>query len=701
MGVTLGRRTFSSWVALWLLLAVAQGVYGQATVTTQYNGLTFAIDGQYFNQTQRPDWTPGAQYTLDVISPQISCGGRYTFSGWSNGGPKRQTVTASASPATYIAQFTVEYELTVEATPSGAGSVVRSSSPPADFYPNGAMVTLTAVPAAGYVFVGWSGDYSGNSNPLSVSMNNFRNVTAVFAPAGAAAVTLVTNPPGLKLVVDGTAVTTPAAYNWSPGSEHTVSVPSPQMIDSALRYSFDNWADSGGSTRTVTTPLTPVVMTANFTAQLPLTLSGAPQNGGTIQATPVTADGWARQFEQVRLQAIPAAGYRFDRWSGSTTSRETTVVVTMESARSVTANFLPSGGCAPRFTRAATTAGANGDLLSASVDAGAQCAWTASSDAAWVTFTGAASGLGNATLRFTVQANPSASSRSANIQLTGGAVLHVTQMAAGCSFSISTQTVTLPAAGGSISIPVNGSPACQWIAAPSVDWITLSPGQGAGGGTLTLAAQTNSGAARTASISVGGQTIQVLQKTALPVTPAFQDVPASDLFFDYIQILNQNVSGAGCASGSYCPSAATTRAQMAEWIVRALHGDSFSFPSTSYFTDVAATHPQFRFIQKLREMGITSGCDTNRYCPNDGVTRGQMAAFLVRARLAVTSSQPFPSPAPQGFSDVSPANLFFTHIQKLRELGVTGGCTATTYCPDQITTRGQMAVFLVRAFFTP
>lgn len=595
----------------------------------------------------------------------------------------------------------MEYELTVEATPSGAGSVVRSSSPPADFYPNGAMVTLTAVPAPGYVFVGWSGDYAGNSNPLSVSMNSFRNVTAVFAPAGVAAVTFVTNPPGLTLVVDGATVTTPAAYNWFPGSEHTVSVPSPQMVDSALRYSFDNWSDFGGSTRTVTTPLTPVVLTASLTPQLPLTVSGSPQNGGTIQATPVTADGWARQFEQVRLQAIPAAGYRFDRWSGSTTSRETTVVVTMESARSVTANFLPSGACTPRFTRGATTAGANGDLLSARVDAGAQCAWTASSDAPWVTFTGAASGLGNGTLRLNVQANPSASSRSANIQLAGGSALRVTQMAAGCTLSISTQTVTLPAAAGAVSIPLSSSPACQWIAPPSADWIAVSPAQGSGGGTLTLTAQTNSGAARTANISVGGQTIQILQKTALTVTPAFQDVPVSDLFFDYIQMLNQNVPGAGCGSGSYCPSAATTRAQMAEWIVRALHGESFSFPATAYFSDVPATHPQFRFVQKLREMGITSGCDANRYCPNDGVTRGQMAAFLVRARLAVNSSQPFPSPSPQGFSDVPPGNLFFNHIQKLRELGVTGGCTATTYCPDQITTRGQMAVFLVRAFFTP
>lgn len=46
-------------------------------------------------------------------------------------------------------------------------------------------------------------------------------------------------------------------------------------------------------------------------------------------------------------------------------------------------------------------------------------------------------------------------------------------------------------------------------------------------------------------------------------------------------------------------------------------------------------------------------------------------------------------------------NLFFPYIQKLRELGITLGCSATEYCPNSYTTEGQMALFLMRAFLVP
>jgi hypothetical protein len=635
-----------------------------------------------------------------VPSPQYNCGGKYTFTGWSNGGAIRQTITAPAAPTTYQARFSVEYHMDPEVSPVGGGTVTRSANAPEDYYPDGSTVTLTAVPASGYVFVGWSGDYSGNTNPLAVTITSFRRIVAVFAPAGVPAVTLTTNPPGLALTVDGGTVTAPAHFHWTPGSPHVISAPSPQPVDAGMRYVFDTWADVGGDSRTILTPLTPAVYTANFSAQMPLTVTAAPLQGGNIQATPAIPDGWAPQFASVRLVAVAAAGYRFDGWSGATTSRETAITVTMEASRSVTANFVPSGGCTPRFRRAAITAAAIGDILPVSVLAETQCAWSATSDAAWVSFPSGAAGSGNGTLRLLVQANPAASARTANVQI-AGATLRITQPGASCDFALTAQTVTAPASGGVVSSPVSGGAACQWSAAPGVDWITAAPAQGQGGGVLAYTAGANNGGIRSGSISVGGQTLQILQKSATSITPAFQDVPSSDLFFDHIQLLSQSITGIGCSASNYCPAAATTRAQMAEWIVRALLGETFPFPATPYFSDVPATHPQFRFVQKLRELGITSGCDAGRYCPGEGVTRGQMAAFLVRARLGLTSADSFPSRAAAMFSDVPGTHLFFPYVQKLKELGVTGGCTATTYCPDQITTRGQMAVFLIRAFFTP
>ncbi|MBL8231554.1 MAG: hypothetical protein JNL98_23865 [Bryobacterales bacterium] len=111
-------------------------------------------------------------------------------------------------------------------------------------------------------------------------------------------------------------------------------------------------------------------------------------------------------------------------------------------------------------------------------------------------------------------------------------------------------------------------------------------------------------------------------------------------------------------------------------------------------------------IQKLGELNITSGCALTRYCPGDRVTRGQMASFLARAKTGLMPGEvfngiDFPSAYGRDYIDVGPQHLFRLPIELIRRLGVTSGCYDNAYCPEDSTTRGQMAVFLVRAFFTP
>ncbi len=97
----------------------------------------------------------------------------------------------------------------------------------------------------------------------------------------------------------------------------------------------------------------------------------------------------------------------------------------------------------------------------------------------------------------------------------------------------------------------------------------------------------------------------------------------------------------------------------------------------------------------LGDMGITRGCNPPRYdqyCPDDYVTRGQMAAFLDRA---------LDLPAATGidFYD-DDGSLFEPAIERLAAAGITKGCNPpgnTMFCPHQYVTRGQMAAFLHRA----
>lgn len=178
----------------------------------------------------------------------------------------------------------------------------------------------------------------------------------------------------------------------------------------------------------------------------------------------------------------------------------------------------------------------------------------------------------------------------------------------------------------------------------------------------------------------------------------FSDVPSSNPFSSYIDVVRLWSITTGCSSANYCPADTVTREQMAVFLIRSLIGDTFQSPATPYFTDVPATHPFFRYIQKLREIGITEGCATNRYCPGEAVTRGQMAAFLIRGKLANVHGEQFPFPTAAYFDDVPASAAFHKYVQKLRELGVTTGCGTRRFCPDDNITREQMAAFLTRAF---
>src|SRR5215213_136170 len=182
---------------------------------------------------------------------------------------------------------------------------------------------------------------------------------------------------------------------------------------------------------------------------------------------------------------------------------------------------------------------------------------------------------------------------------------------------------------------------------------------------------------------------------------SFADVPANHAFHDYIEALYDAGITSGCSTSPamFCPNSPVTRGQMAVFIEKALGNPAPNPSPANMFSDVPGDG--FKpFIEQFYNEGITAGCSTSplMYCPNNPVTRGQMAVFLERA---IGNFAPNPSPTDM-FSDVA-NDAFKPFIEELYNDGITSGCSTNplNYCPGSPVTRGQMAVFLVKAFGIP
>ena len=177
----------------------------------------------------------------------------------------------------------------------------------------------------------------------------------------------------------------------------------------------------------------------------------------------------------------------------------------------------------------------------------------------------------------------------------------------------------------------------------------------------------------------------------------FGDVPSNYWAVDFIETLADAGVTAGCGNGNYCPDASVSRAQMAVFIERGMNGSAFSPPAATgtVFNDVGAGDFAAAWIEQLFADGITAGCGNNNYCPNNTVTRAEMAVFLERAMRGSGYSPPA---ATGVFTDVSPGQFAAAWIEKLAADGITAGCGGGKYCPDAKVKRDQMAVFLVRTF---
>ncbi len=150
-------------------------------------------------------------------------------------------------------------------------------------------------------------------------------------------------------------------------------------------------------------------------------------------------------------------------------------------------------------------------------------------------------------------------------------------------------------------------------------------------------------------------------------------------------------AGTECAQG-FCPNEPIDRKTMAVWVVRVLDGEDPPALSESRFDDVDSHSFHAPFIERMAALGVTGGCgDGSGFCPDRVVSRAHMAVFLTRA-------YGLPAGADPGFVDVAGDAWYGAAVSSLAASGVTGGCgDGTGFCPQQDTSRAQMATFIHRA----
>jgi hypothetical protein len=225
---------------------------------------------------------------------------------------ERYTVTINNQPLLKEDLVLTGGKVTVNPAPQAGGGFAKSTK-----------VTFTATPAAGYRFGYWSGDISGMTNPVMLTMNSDITLNVVFIKTYT--LTVIKNPSAGGTV-------SPNSGTYDEGTNITLTA------TPSSGYRFNRW---DGASTSLSATLTLIMdgdktIAALFMKTFKLTVKLSPPAGGTVfPGTNVYDTG-----STVTLTATPAPGYRFDQWQGSATGSDTSVTVTMDTDKIVTAVFI-------------------------------------------------------------------------------------------------------------------------------------------------------------------------------------------------------------------------------------------------------------------------------------------------------------------------------------------------------------------------
>jgi hypothetical protein len=275
----------------------------------------------------------------------------HTFAGWAlsagvgyQGQDNPATLTITG-PVTEVAFFGYipSSQITVTSQPAGVGYVMVDGfaiwTPTVFSWCINDTHTISAVTSVrGQTWQSWS-DGGAQTHTYKVPSQDAAITATYYVPPHSVQVTVDSNPEGGGFVaVDGAQVLTPQAFNWTSGTQHTLSAPSMVNGATGVQYLWQSWSDGGQQSETVTVPdSASITYTARFKTQYYLTVQ--PSTGG--QASPTS--GWYDAGSQLQLSATPDSSYVFASWAGtgvgSYTGQNSQAQATMNDAITESAAF--------------------------------------------------------------------------------------------------------------------------------------------------------------------------------------------------------------------------------------------------------------------------------------------------------------------------------------------------------------------------
>jgi uncharacterized protein (TIGR02145 family)/uncharacterized repeat protein (TIGR02543 family) len=320
--------------------------------------------------SRSPDLTSYAAGTEVTVTAVPAEGYRFiNWSGASTSETSEVTITVNNN-MTLTANFELieapHYTLTVNRSPAVGGTVSRE--PERATYSQGTQVTVTADPAEGYRFIGWTGTASTSTEPeVTVTVTNNMTLTANFELKTYTLAIGTNSADGGTLRINNTITTGTTTHNH--GTQITVTA------EAMAGYTFINWSGASNSTNTTIT----ITMndnrelTANFRLNTyTLTTGVSSAGGGTVSRDPNQTE--YTFGTQVIITATPLNGYIFAGWSGALTSANLTEVITLDNNKALIANFQPIP--VNQYTLAIDRIPVNGGNVSRSPEAASYAAGT-------------------------------------------------------------------------------------------------------------------------------------------------------------------------------------------------------------------------------------------------------------------------------------------------------------------------------------